>query len=65
MVGQGRNSADVAKRYMWEEKVELWWRMQGHKERTELCRQVCWIKNNPEKSWENEAVCSSNTLANF
>jgi hypothetical protein len=50
MVGQGWNSADMAKKCMWEEKVELWWRMQGHKERKELCKQVSWIKNNPEKA---------------
>lgn len=36
VVGQGRDTAGVTKKCMWKEKVELHWRIQGHKERTEL-----------------------------
>jgi hypothetical protein len=65
MVGQGRDPADVTKKYMWEEKVELQWRIQGHEERKELCKRVSWDKRNPGKAVKMKMVCSSNTLAIF
>jgi len=50
---------------MWKEKVELHWRIQGHKEWTKHCKQVIWGLKNPKKTGKMKAVCFSNTLANF
>jgi hypothetical protein len=63
--GTRKGPSWCTKKYMWKEKVELNWRIQGYKEGTKHCKQVIWGQNNPGKTGKMKMVCSSNTLANF
>jgi hypothetical protein len=49
MVGKGTDPASVSKKCMWKEKIELHWRIHGHKERAEFCKQVSWARTIQEK----------------
>jgi hypothetical protein len=47
-VGTGvtRKGLSATKKYMWKEKIELHWRIQGQKVRAELYKEVIGAQNN-------------------